>query len=365
MNRIDRLEATQNERETSRDALRSVSLHRLTAPEDKAADVRFFLEKSPRLITKPVHVATVRQTIFDLAVLGRLTPQNPAEESAEAVLRRAISLPSSEHRQRKILRKSPTASTAGLVPPLGWALRTVQQLYDVNAIVDYADGNHGSLYPRKNEFGAEGIVFVTAKDLVRGRIAWESCAKLDEARARRLMKGWAKGGDVLLTHNATVGRVARVEPGVQPFLLGTSVTFYRLNPEAILANYFYLFLQSSLWQDQLKAIMAQTTRNQVSIQKQAELVVLIPPVEEQSRIATRADELVAACNDLESAFASVQLERSRLLGSLLHDALEDSAVPTLAGAVVGRLSRARTATESAADCDEPGYDNWTDSRKTC
>jgi type I restriction enzyme, S subunit len=93
--------------------------------------------------------------------------------------------------------------------------------------------------------------------------------------------------------------VARVEVDQEPFLLGTSVTYYRVNPQVLLPEYFYLFLQSSAWQDQLKAIMAQTTRIQVSIQKQANFAVRIPPVGEQERMATRVRELLTLCDELE------------------------------------------------------------------
>src|SRR6185312_1953639 len=96
---------------------------------------------------------------------------------------------------------------------------TIQTLYDANVIVDYADGNHGSLYPRKEEFGDEGVIFVTAKDIDdHGHVNWANCARLRGDRADLLKKGWAQGGDVLLTHNATVGRVARVEPDIPRFL---------------------------------------------------------------------------------------------------------------------------------------------------
>lgn len=214
--------------------------------------------------------------------------------------------------------------------PASWTYADVQSLYDQNVIIDYADGNHGALYPRSSEFGDEGVLFVTAKDLIGGRVAWSSCARLNESRARQLPKGWARGGDVLLTHNATVGRVARVEGDVGPFLLGTSVTFYRLNAEALDPDFFFYFLQSPIWQGQLAAIMAQTTRNQVSIQKQAFFRVVVPPLAEQHRIVARVQDLMAVCDALEASLGSSDVLRRRLLDALLHEALERTELPELA-----------------------------------
>ena len=71
--------------------MRSVSLLRLTSTDeevDEKVEARFFLDTSPRLITKPDHVAPIRQAILDLAVRGRLVPQDPADEPAAELLLR-------------------------------------------------------------------------------------------------------------------------------------------------------------------------------------------------------------------------------------------------------------------------------------
>jgi type I restriction enzyme S subunit len=68
----DELEAAQAEREARRDRLRTTSLRNLVAPDESKANARFLLRNSPRMITKPEHVAGVRQAILDLAVRGRL-----------------------------------------------------------------------------------------------------------------------------------------------------------------------------------------------------------------------------------------------------------------------------------------------------
>jgi type I restriction enzyme S subunit len=322
----DRLEAAQAERESRRDRLVAASLHRLNEPADPPdfrEHAQFHLRHLPRLATRPEHIQQLRQTILNLAMRGKLMPQDLSDEPASAMLSRKAELPDGHERRRKILKKSPVDALRELfhaIPP-SWQYADVQTLYDLNAIIDYADGNHGSLYPRGNEFGDTGVTFVTAKDLVNGRVVWRKCAKLAEARAKQLVKGWARGGDVLLTHNATVGRVAQVEPEVDPFLLGTSVTFYRLNPKILNARFFYCLLKSSLWQGQLEAIMAQTTRNQVSIQKQAFFRVVVPPLAEQHRIVTKVDDLMEMCDRLEAQLATAQSESRRLLEAVLHEAL--------------------------------------------
>ena len=90
----DRLEAARNERESRRDRLVAASLHRLSQPADKdgdeafRADARFYLNHLPRLTTRPDHIKQLRQTILNLAVRGRLVPQDPNDEPASELLKR-------------------------------------------------------------------------------------------------------------------------------------------------------------------------------------------------------------------------------------------------------------------------------------
>lgn len=322
----DRLEAARAEREAARDRLAASSLARLNTPDSETfrQDARFALDALPALTARADLIQQTRQTILGVAMAGKLVSQESVDESASTLLSRKAALPIGYQRRRKILKESTVDAPQALFPvlPSSWAYADVQSLYDLNVIVDYADGNHGALYPRSSEFADEGVLFVTAKDLTDGRVAWSSCAKLNESRAKQLPKGWALGGDVLLTHNATVGRVARVERDAGPFLLGTSVTFYRLNPEVLNPDFFYYFLQSPIWQGQLAAIMAQTTRNQVSIQKQAFFRVVVPPPAEQRRIVAKVEDLMAVCNRLEASLSSTDDLRRRLLDVLLHEALD-------------------------------------------
>jgi len=86
---LDRLEVARSERETARAASRDVALAALRdAPDADTVQVGWtrIAEHMDDLFTDPADVAPLRQTILQLAVRGKLVPQDPSDEPACALL---------------------------------------------------------------------------------------------------------------------------------------------------------------------------------------------------------------------------------------------------------------------------------------
>jgi type I restriction enzyme S subunit len=162
---------------------------------------------------------------------------------------------------------------------------TIEALLAAGALTGHKDGNHGSQYPRVEEFGSVGVPFLTAKSLSDGRIDIEGAPRLADERADSLRLGFVQPGDVLLSHNATVGRVAVVPNFTGRVLIGTSLTYFRVDLSRISPRYLAAYFSGSDFQNQLAAVMSQSTRNQVPITAQRRLHVVLPPLAEQRAIA--------------------------------------------------------------------------------
>jgi type I restriction enzyme, S subunit len=276
-----------------------------------------------RLDAIPAILKRFRQSVLAAATSGELTEEwrrETVSRQSSTYLGGVVPLVASYKRLRKkqSLGASPVAMEEMPELPSTWCYASVNELYASNLILDYADGNHGSFYPRKEEFGEQGVLFVTAAQIQEdGGIDKCGAPRLNMAKARQLNKGWAKDGDVLLTHNATVGRVAMAQGINEEFLLGTSVTFYRTNPTYLDPLYLYFCFRSDTWQQQLKAVMQQTTRDQVSIQKQALFLLPLPPIEEQKEIARRLKAVVSSSNNIERSTQSSRYRAEALTQSLL------------------------------------------------
>jgi type I restriction enzyme S subunit len=197
---------------------------------------------------------------------------------------------------------------------------TLSQLLDSGWIQGHLDGNHGSDYPRKEEFVASGVPYISANCLEADAVVMSRCKFLSPARAAKLRKGIAQNRDVLFAHNATVGPVAILETSEPKVILGTSLTYYRCDQANILPEYLALFMRSASFVAQYEQVMRQSTRNQVPITKQREFRHLIPSLSEQRRVIDRLGSLSSAARDAGDISRRKIAALDELKASLLHQA---------------------------------------------
>lgn len=182
------------------------------------------------------------------------------------------------------------------------------------------DGNHGSNYPRKSEFVAEGVPYLSANCLKNDVVDFSEAKFLTKERAASIRKGVARNGDVLFAHNATVGPVALLQTEFNQVILSTSLTYYRCNPDYVNSGYLSHYMRSPLFRRQYEAVMRQSTRNQVPITMQRRFVYLIPPLERQGEIAERIDSMRVETLHLEENYKQKLRALSELKQSLLQKA---------------------------------------------
>jgi type I restriction enzyme S subunit len=190
----------------------------------------------------------------------------------------------------------------------------IGKLLEDGSLSVHKDGNHGSNYPRASDFAEEGVPFLSAQSITdEGTIDVSQVQYLREVKAKQLRIGWIVAGDVLLAHNASVGKVALHEGQFAKALIGTSLTCFRPNIERLMPQYLASALRSRNFQTQLEKSMGQTTRNQVPITAQRDLTICIPSLERQREYCEIVSSQTRYSNFLrqglahfESLFCSLQ-----------------------------------------------------------
>lgn len=201
--------------------------------------------------------------------------------------------------------------------PSNWVSVPISELLKNKWLVDHMDGNHGSDYPRSEEFVESGVPYIAANSIQSGKVNFRLAKYLSAERAAQLRKGFAQDGDVLFAHNATVGPVALLKTSHPQVILGTSLTYYRCNPNHIEPLYLKYYLESHWFVSQYQPMMGQSTRNQVPITAQREFTCVLPPLPEQQKIAAILSTWDRAIELTEKLIAAKQKRKQALMQQIL------------------------------------------------
>ena len=198
MTLCDRLEAARMEREATRDRMATASLARLNMPDPDPATFQnhatFALNNLTPLTTRPDQIKALRQTILNLAVRGKLVPQNPNDEPASELLGRIEKEKKSLIRSGMIMgskRSSPTIIDdldfdlkAGWVPTKFWQI-----------LVELQTGPFGSTL-HQSDYEKGGTPVVNPASIQNERIVPIEKMAVGPATLRRLATFWLRQGDI-------------------------------------------------------------------------------------------------------------------------------------------------------------------------
>ncbi|MDO8631448.1 MAG: restriction endonuclease subunit S, partial [Phycisphaerales bacterium] len=175
----DRLETARAEREATRDRLAASSLARLNAPAPDTFqnDARFALDALPALTTRPDQIKQLRQTILNLAVRGKLVPQDPDDEPASELLKRVAAERADLVEHRVIRREEPLDPVGSAEPPFTVPDRWLwSRIGDAVLFTQY--GTSQKSYPAE-----KGVPVLAMGNIQEGSVVWQNEKKIPEDSA--------------------------------------------------------------------------------------------------------------------------------------------------------------------------------------
>ena len=261
-------------------------------------------------------IKKLRELILELAVRGKLVPQDPNDEPASELLKRIAAEKAELVKQGKIKKPKPLPEISEeekpFELPMGWEWVT---LATVGEIV--GGGTPKSDNPQY--WAKNGIKWLTPADLygLKGKYISSgardiSPTGLSNSSARLMPKG-----SVLFSSRAPIGYVAIADAE-----LSTNQGFKSCVPYIKdSAEYIYYFLMASA--KKIDAEASGTTFKEVSGAIVSKILFPLPPLSEQLKIVSRANELMSLCDQLEQ-HTLTSLDAHQQLVETLLTTLTDS-----------------------------------------
>ena len=311
----------------------------------------------------------LKASILQLAVTGKLVPQDPNDEPASVLLERIkaekaklvkagkikkdknpseivtgsdgavyekftdggdFNAETQRRREggrvssRAVETGGPTSVSAIDVPfeiPKGWAWACLIDLFN---FIDYRGKT-----PKKI---SSGIRLITAKNVRPGFVNKEPEEFISkEEFATRQSRGLAKRGDILFTTEAPMGYAAIVDEDV--FSTGQRlITFQQYGNSEILDNHYFMFvILSPFFQQQLVNHNTGVTVSGIKAERLKQFVIPVPPLSEQKRIVAKIEKLIPLVEEYgKMEDTRLQLDAdlpSSLEKSILQEAIQGKLVP--------------------------------------
>lgn len=267
------------------------------------------------LLDDPREVQKMRELILQLAVQGKLVPQDPNDEPASTLLKKI------KVEKKRLIKEGKIKKTKPLPPidldempyelPDGWEW---VRLGDIGRIV----GGGTPKTNRSEYFSDNGIPWLTPADLYDLKGKYIDRGKRDISKLG-LQKSSAKlmpAGTVLFSSRAPIGYVAIALNDIS-----TNQGFKSCVPFILEMNeYIYYFLLNA--SKKIERNAPGTTFKEVSGKIVSQVLIPLPPLNEQERIVAKVDQLMAICDRLEEQLMETHDHRLKLNESSLSALLD-------------------------------------------
>lgn len=278
------------------------------------------------LLDQPSGPAHLRQSILQLAVQGKLVPQDPNDEPASEMLggllaKRAELLEAGEIRKRKALTDEQRGEPM-FVAPIGWCWNHFENLADLASGVTKGrklEGRETASFPYLRVANVQ-------RWLVDTSVMKEITIPVDELEKYRLFKG-----DLLMTEGGDwdkLGRTSIWNGEIENCLHQNHVFRARLFHEGIEREWIMMFMNSLVGREYFASKSKQTTNlASINMTQLRSCPVPVPPKAEQKRIVSKVSVLLSQLDELSARLRCRQSTTDALLTALIHQILAGTDEP--------------------------------------
>lgn len=257
-------------------------------------------------------IKKLRELILELAVRGKLVPQDPNDEPASELLKRIAAEKAELVKQGKIKKQKllPEISEdeKPFELPAGWEWSSIQNLCLLE------NGDRSKNYPNKSTLTETGIPFVNAGHLLNGKIDEKEMTFIKKSHFETLRSGKFLPGDILFCLRGSLGKSALVEN--VSGAIASSLVIVRVYP-LVNNKYVHFYFDSPVSYQFIKKYDNGTAQPNLAANDLARFLIPVPPVDEQIRILVKIDNLMSLCDQLEQQSLSSLDAHQQLVETLL------------------------------------------------
>ncbi|MCI2964805.1 restriction endonuclease subunit S [Shewanella sp. N2AIL] len=266
------------------------------------------------LFTTSASIDTLKQTILQLAVMGKLVKQDPNDEPAAKLLERIAKEKVQQIKEGKIKKQKPlpaiTDEEKPFELPQGWEWCRLPDLGELaRGKSKHRPRNDPKLYQGGN------IPLVQTGDVARSSgIIGTYTAQYNEFGLAQSQL-WPKG-TLCITIAANIA-----DTGILGFdaCFPDSVVGYTPFNFSIPTKYFDYFIRTA--KSNLERFAPSTAQKNINLEILSQVLVPCPPAQEFQRVVDKVDELMALCDQLKARLADAQTTQLHLTDAIVEQAV--------------------------------------------
>ena len=319
----DRLEAQQADAESAHAQLVQALLDILTQASDAtdfATNWQRLAEHFHTLFTTESSIDALKQTLLQLAVMGKLVSQDPSDEPASELIKRIQAEKQRYLSESKARKQKALATDARQEPPFatpdGWEWQTVDDVLNVTGGVTLGRKLGGRKLLSKP--------YLRVANVQRGRLELEHIKEV-EVPEDEVEKYLLQSGDLLITEGGDwdkVGRTATWRDELPECLHQNHVFRARAVVSDWEPRWAEMYLNSASAREYFAGSSKQTTNlASINMTQLRACAFPLPPLAEQHRIVAKVDQLIALCEQLKTRLTQARQLNEQLASTLVERAL--------------------------------------------
>ena len=266
-------------------------------------------------------VEKLKQKILDLAIRGKLVPQDPNDEPASALVEKIRAEKQKLIKEGKIKPSknesyiykgsdnlyyekvgNKTTCIENVVPfksPNNWIWARL------NTVLDVRDGTHDS--PKYHE---NGIPFVTSKNLKNGEIDFSICKRISREDANRFdERSKVDDKDILFAMIGTIGNPVIVKKD-REFSIKNVALFKNIDTTKLSEKWIAYYLEYV--SEKMKKDTSSGLQPFVSLDFLRNYLIPIPPIDEQKRIVKEMERFLKIAKSIANNYDSLCNDANRI-----------------------------------------------------